>query len=96
VPTVTFEVSTVSGSGGCNFFSGSYRYDRATGRIGFERIAMTAMACAEPPVNAFETRFSQALAQADLVSLDIRGRLTVNGPGGAVVLERDPQRAVEG
>jgi heat shock protein HslJ len=96
VATVTFEVSTVSGSGGCNFFSGSFRYDPATGRIGFDRIGMTARACAEAPANAFETRFSQALAQADLVFIDIQGRLTVNGPGGALLLERDPQRAVEG
>jgi heat shock protein HslJ len=96
VPTVMFEISTVSGSGGCNFFSGSYRYDPGTGRIGFDRIGMTARACAEPLANAFETRFSEAFVQADLAFLDTQGRLSLNGPGGAIVLEPDPQRAVEG
>jgi heat shock protein HslJ len=96
VPTVTFEASKVSGSGGCNFFSGSYRYDPPTHRIGFDSIGMTARACAEPPANAFETRFSQALVQANLVFLESQGRLTLSGPGGTIVLEVDPQRAVEG
>jgi hypothetical protein len=57
---------------------------------------MTARACVEAPRNEFETRFSQALVQANLVSVDAEGRLTLGGPGGAIVLEVDPQRAVEG
>ncbi|MDX6573559.1 MAG: putative lipoprotein [Gaiellales bacterium] len=95
-PTIAFDASKVSGSSGCNFFSGAYRYDGASGEIGFDNLGMTARACAEAARNEFETRFSQALVQANLVSVDAEGRLTLGGPGGAIVLEVDPQRAVEG
>jgi heat shock protein HslJ len=96
VPTITFEVARVTGSGGCNSFGGSYRHDAGSGRISFENLGMTAMGCAERQVTEFETVFSQALVQVELVSVDARGLLTLSGPGGAIVLEADPQRAVEG
>jgi heat shock protein HslJ len=96
VPTVTFEVARVTGSGGCNSFGGSYRYDAGSGRITFENVAMTAMGCVDGGRNEFETVFSQALFRVELVSIDERGLLTLSGPGGAIVLEPDPQRAVEG
>ncbi|MEA2578835.1 MAG: putative lipoprotein [Chloroflexota bacterium] len=96
VPTLTFEDAKVSGSGGCNVFSGSYQYDPASGQIRFGNIGMTARACAEPAANDFETRFSDALVRANGVSVDSQGRLTLSGPGGAILLEVDPQRAVEG
>jgi heat shock protein HslJ len=96
VPTIAFEVARVTGSGGCNSFGGSYRYDAGSGRITFENVAMTAMGCLDARRNDFETVFSQALFQVGLVSIDAPGLLTLSGPGGAIVLEPDPQRAVEG
>jgi heat shock protein HslJ len=96
VPTVAFEVARVIGSGGCNTFGGSYRYDADSGQITFENLGMTAMGCFDGRRNEFETAFSEALVQVVLVSIDARGLLTLRGPGGAIVLEPDPQRAVEG
>jgi heat shock protein HslJ len=59
-------------------------------------LAMTSVACVEGPRNDFETVFFQALGQANLVSVDSQGRTALSGPGGLIVLEVDPQRAVEG
>jgi heat shock protein HslJ len=59
-------------------------------------LGMTLMACAEAPRNDFETAFFQAFSQANLVSVDAQGRLELSGSGGLVLLETDPQRAVEG
>jgi heat shock protein HslJ len=96
VPTITFEGARVTGDSGCNFFGGSYQYDAGSGRISFENLGMTARACAEARRNEFETVFTLALQQVERVSVDIGGLLTLSGPGGAIVLEADPQRAVEG
>jgi len=96
VPTAMFGTDRVTGSGGCNSYGGSYRYDPGTGRIEMRELGMTAMACAEGPRNDFEGLFVQALGQANLVAVDGQGRLGLSGPGGLVVLERDPQGAVEG
>jgi heat shock protein HslJ len=95
-PTAMFTADRVTGSGGCNTYGGRYRYDPATGRIEFGEMGMTAMACLEAPRNDFETAYVQTLAQANLVTVDAQGVLTLSGPGGVIVLELDPQRAVEG
>jgi hypothetical protein len=40
--------------------------------------------------------FIQTLGRANLVSVDAQGWMGLSGPGGLIVLEVDPQRAVEG
>jgi heat shock protein HslJ len=96
VPTATFSADRVAGSGGCNSYSGRYLYDPTSGEIQMRDLAMTSVACVEGPRNDFETVFFQALGQANLVSVDSQGRTALSGPGGLIVLEVDPQRAVEG
>ncbi|MBA2380936.1 MAG: META domain-containing protein [Chloroflexi bacterium] len=90
-PTVAFTPAGVSGSGGCNHFGGSYRYDPATGALEFENLAMTAMACADDRRNQFEAGFSRALQQANVASSDELGHLILTGPGGAIVLANGRQ-----
>jgi heat shock protein HslJ len=85
-PTVAFTATTVSGSAGCNQYSGRYQYDPPTGRLAIGDIAMTAMACLDNRRNAFETRFGNALRQVDHAEVDAAGRLVLGGPGGVIVL----------
>jgi heat shock protein HslJ len=96
VPTAMFSADRVTGSGGCNTYGGRYRYDPTTGQIEMRDLGMTLMACAEAPRNDFETVFFQTLGQVNLATVDLTGRLTLSGPAGVIVLEVDPQRAVEG
>jgi heat shock protein HslJ len=95
-PTAVFSPDRITGSGGCNTYGGRYRYDPTTGQIEMRDLGMTLMACVEAPRNDFETVFFQALNQANLVMVDAQGRMGLSGPGGVIVLELDPQRAVEG
>ena len=85
-PTVAFDVARLTGSGGCNSFGGSYRYDPAGGAIAFDDLGMTAMACVEQPVNDLEGMFTQTMTRANLVSVDDRGLLVLSGPGGQIFL----------
>ncbi len=87
-PTIQFVGGNVNGSGGCNHFSGGFRYDEATGAVAFDQLAMTAMACVDQRVGAVETAFSGALAQANQLALDGDGRLHLAGPGGEIVLAK--------
>lgn len=96
VPTATFSADRVTGSGGCNTYGGGYRYDPTTGQIEMRDLGMTLMACVEAPRNDFEAAFFQTLGLANLASVDAQGVLTLSGPGGVIVLQVDPQRAVEG
>ena len=96
VPTAAFAADRVTGSGGCNSYFGRYRYDPASGQIEFGEMGATAMACVEGPRNDFETAYFQALGKVTLVATDAFGRMKLSGPGGEIVLELDPQRAVEG
>jgi heat shock protein HslJ len=59
-PSVTFADGTVSGSSGCNRFTGSYSVDGDTLELG--EIATTEMAC-PPPVMAVEREFVDAFGQ---------------------------------
>jgi heat shock protein HslJ len=86
-PTAVFKVADVSGSAGCNQYSGRYEYDASTGSIRFHEIAMTAMACAEAAKNAVEAAFSKALLQVSTASMDAVGRLVLAGPTGEIVFE---------
>jgi heat shock protein HslJ len=96
VPTAVFAADRVTGSGGCNSYFGRYRYDPVSGQIEFGEMGATAMACLDGPRNDFETAYFQALGKVTRVAVDAFGRMQLSGPGGEIVLERDPQRAVEG
>ena len=87
-PSIQLSAGRVRGSGGCNGFSGGYRYDAATGAIAFDGLAMTAMGCLDPRVGAVETAFSGILAGADRLTIDADGRLHVTGPAGEIVLAK--------
>lgn len=85
-PTMAFAEALVTGSAGCNSYSGQYRYDPSTGSIAFEQAAMTAMACLEPGRMDVEAAFATAMTGATSASIDPQGRLILTGPGGEIVL----------
>jgi heat shock protein HslJ len=84
-PTLVFAAATVSGTGGCNGFSGSYAYDPATGAIAFRELSMTAMACLDHPLNNFERAYFEGLTAADHIQGNDLG-LFLSGGGHRVVL----------
>lgn len=84
-PAIAFDATAAKGSGGCNSFSGSYRYDR-TGAIAFGDLAMTAMACLEAPRNAIETAFMRALGGVNQSSVNALGLLVLSGSAGEILL----------
>jgi heat shock protein HslJ len=85
-PTVIFTgAAAANGTGGCNSWFGAYAYD-PNGGIRFQQVGMTAMACAEAAMNAFEGTFITALQQVNLASLDPRGLLVLSGPAGQIFL----------
>jgi heat shock protein HslJ len=84
-PAIAFDATIAKGSGGCNTFSGTYRYDR-TGALAFGDLAMTAMACLEAPRNALETAFMRALGGVNLVSINALGLLVLSGSAGEILL----------
>ena len=73
-----------SGSGGCNRYSG--HFETAGSRISIGQIAVTAMACAEPPgVMEQEQAFLKALATATSVRFE-GDRLELRTQGGALAV----------
>ena len=84
-PAIAFDATTAKGSGGCNTFSGTYRYERS-GAISFGDLAMTAMACLEAPRNELEVAFLRTLGAVDSASVDARGLLVLSGPAGQILL----------
>lgn len=70
----------VSGSGGCNRYSGSVALKGS--QITFTPMASTMMACA-PALMDQETRFFAALTQADAVTFDKTGALLIHVKGEA-------------
>jgi len=84
-PTLAFGTSEVKGSGGCNSFGGSYRYD-PSGEVRFAELGMTAMACQDNRRNEVETAFMQMLGRVAQASIDARGLLVLSGPGGEIRL----------
>ncbi len=79
-PQVQFDATTVSGTGGCNRITGSYRRTGHDLKIG--PLAATRMACLDPERSAIETSFvgalqattSYALVGSQLTLLDAGGR----------------------
>lgn len=82
-PTLTFEATKVSGSGGCNQFGGDYTY--ADGKITFGELPMTLMGCDEP-IGSLESEFLKVLGGGVTVSMDDAGQLLIEGPGGQALL----------
>ena len=83
-PTMEFAAATVRGSGPCNHYGGSYRYDPTSGELRFDGLGMTAMACAEAARNQVETAFIQAVGQPVLVvTLQPDGHLVLLGSAGS-------------
>jgi len=78
-PTMVFGADgSITGTTGCNRYSGTYETDGAKLTIG--SVSSTAMACADPDASAQEADFTAALSGA--VSWDIRpdGDLEVKAP----------------
>ena len=73
--TATFEDGQISGTAGCNSYSGSYQVSR--GAIAVGRIAITEMACLEPEgIMEQETLFTEFLRDAQTFRL-INGQLEI-------------------
>ncbi len=63
IVTLVFDEKQVSGSGGCNTFSGSFSVKSS--KITFSDLAMTLMACLDQQVNQQEADYFIALNQVD-------------------------------
>ena len=95
-PTVAFSADGITGSTGCNAYSGRYRYDPATARIAIGRgIGGTEMACT--PLNGGpgaimlqEKRLYDTLPAVTDAALDAGGRLLLASPAGLFVLVPRP------
>jgi putative lipoprotein len=85
--TLTFGADgRVSGSGGCNSFSGTYSADGSSVTLG--PLAMTRRACLGEALNAQETRYTQALTGTLHWAILADGALELTGEGGKRVLLR--------
>jgi heat shock protein HslJ len=82
-PTLTFELTRVGGSGGCNQFGGDYTY--SDGRLAFGEMPMTLIGC-EDPIGSIEADFLRVLGAGVSVTLHDGGRLLLEGPGGQALL----------
>jgi heat shock protein HslJ len=76
--TVLFEGERVSGSAGCNRFTGTY--ERAGTGLKIGPLATTMMAC-EQPIMEQESQFTSLLGAAKTFRI-AEGRLTINAGGG--------------
>ena len=74
LPTLVFKGGQVSGTAGCNRYSGSYSV--SGGSITFGSLSLTRMACAEP-VNQQEQAFIQALSGKTLKMQRVADSLTL-------------------
>jgi heat shock protein HslJ len=84
VPTLTIAGSTITGSGGCNRFSGGAQVE--DGRLIVNGLAMTAMACLDDVANEREMQFVRILSSRPPIGAR-EGRLVLAGEGGELVLE---------
>jgi heat shock protein HslJ len=84
VPSLAIAGPTISGSGGCNRYSGGARIEG--GRLLVDGLAMTAMACLDVVANEREQTFVTILSSRPLISAR-DGRLVLTGAGGEIVLE---------
>ena len=78
VPTLAFdEQGAVSGSTGCNTFSGEVAIDGNA--LSFGPLVTTRMACADPAANAQEEAFLSAMEGVSGYTVDDQGRLVLQG-----------------
>ena len=77
-PTLAFdEQGAVSGSTGCNTFSGEVAIDGND--LSFGPLVTTRMACADPAANAQEEAFLSAMERVSAYTVDEQGRLVLQG-----------------
>ena len=84
IPLLRLLGSTISGSGGCNRFSGGGRVE--DGRLVVDGLAITAMACLDDVANERERQFIAIVTSRPRIGTR-EGRLVLTGDGGEVVLE---------
>ena len=82
-PTLEFDATKVTGSGGCNGFGGDYTF--SDGRLTFGEMPMTLIGC-EEPISTIEGDFLKVLTGGVSVSVDDGGQLLLEGPGGQALL----------
>jgi heat shock protein HslJ len=81
--TATFSAQGVTGSAGCNGYSGPFQYN--AGAISFGALISTKMAC-EEPVMSQETAFFNALATASTYTI-ADGQLQITYDGGVLTFK---------
>lgn len=90
--TLAFSEGSVSGSSGCNTYSGAYQLDGPSVTIG--PLAATEMACAEPAKMTIEADYLESLAEVTAWAVPqdvpIGAQLTLTGTGPKLVFGRPP------
>ncbi|MDZ4776593.1 MAG: META domain-containing protein [Alphaproteobacteria bacterium] len=87
--TVNFdETSRISGSAGCNRFTGAYSYDQTAGTVRVTPLGVTRMYCSTAGVMEQERRFITALQAATAVETTFDGSTSLKSPTGEVLLRR--------
>jgi heat shock protein HslJ len=88
-PTLQFTRDELTGSTGCNWFFGGYRYQPSTGHIAIEVTGMTAAGCPGPAAAEIEALFVQALARVGSATMNPDGHLHLSGLGVEILLTVD-------
>jgi putative lipoprotein len=87
--TVNFdETSRISGSAGCNRFTGAYSYDQTAGTVRITPLGVTRMYCSTAGVMEQERQFITALQAATTVETTFDGSTLLKSPTGEVLLRR--------
>ena len=86
--TVAFdETGRISGSAGCNRFTGAYSYDGVAGALTVTPLGVTRRMCA-PPLMLQENRLVQSLHAATRVEAQADGAVALTSAAGRVLLRR--------
>lgn len=83
--TIEFSGDQVSGSGGCNQYSGTFEVDGSS--ISFGAIAITERACLEDDVMQAESLYGRTLTHATTYTIN-GDQLTLTGPAGVLTFDR--------
>lgn len=87
--TVNFdETSRISGSAGCNRFTGAYSYDQTAGTVRITPLGVTRMYCSTPGVMERERQLITTLQAATTVETTFDGATSLKSPSGEVLLRR--------